>query len=321
MNRPIVSVWLITYNHESYIAEAIEGVLMQVTDFPVELVIGEDYSSDRTRAIVQDYKNRYPDQITLFLAEYNMGMLPVLRPTYALCRGKYVAMLDGDDYWTDPLKLQKQVDQLEQNPTVRFSFHKVNILHSATGEFNESAEPSKSKQANGWTLEDFLCGNPVYTLSVLFRNDLGPLPDWYYSLPYPDLALFCLLLMHGGTAQYLPHNMGVYRMHRAGSFSGLTAQQRHQQSAQFFDLIRPHVPLEYQHIVNQALQHIRYELLILALKKFQLGSVANQIFLLGSYDTKKVTYRPKQWHHSLLFAGLHHTARTLYRVGMSIKAS
>jgi glycosyltransferase involved in cell wall biosynthesis len=318
----MVSVWLITYNHESYIAEAIEGVLMQVTDFQVELVIGEDYSSDRTRAIVQDYKDRYPDRITLFLAEYNMGMLPVLRPTYALCRGKYVAMLDGDDYWTDPSKLQKQVDQLEHNPAARFSFHKVSILDSSSGKYKESAEPFKIGQPNQLRLEDFLSGdNPVYTLSVLYRNDLGPLPEWYYELPYPDLALFYLLLMNGGTAQYLPDNMGVYRVHRTGSYSSLTAQRRYLYSAQFFEQIRPYLPAKYEHLLLHELQHVHYELLLFALKKFQVGAMVRHLLRLGAYDIETASHRPKRWHHGLLLAGLQYTARTLHRLGMGIKAA
>ena len=108
-----VSVAMITYNHERFIAQAIESVLMQQTDFAVELVIGEDCSTDGTRAIVRDYGERYPERIRLLLPEHNLGMMPNFVATLKACRGQYVASVEGDDYWTDPHKLQKQVDFLE----------------------------------------------------------------------------------------------------------------------------------------------------------------------------------------------------------------
>ena len=113
--NPLVSVKMITYNHEPYIAQAIEGVLMQKTDFPIELIIGEDCSTDSTREIVLDYQKKYPDIIRVVTSEYNVGMIKNGLRTTKSCRGKYIAFCEGDDYWTDPYKLQKQVDFLEAN--------------------------------------------------------------------------------------------------------------------------------------------------------------------------------------------------------------
>ena len=116
--RPLVSVHMITYNHEPYIAQAIEGVLMQETAFPVELVVGEDCSTDRTREIVLDYQRRRPDFIRVLTTEHNVGMMGnSLRTAYA-CRGKYIAFCEGDDYWHRPRKLEKQVSVLESDPAV-----------------------------------------------------------------------------------------------------------------------------------------------------------------------------------------------------------
>ena len=316
-NQPLVSVWLIAYNHAPYIAEAIEGVLRQHTDFEVELIIGEDCSTDGTRAIVQAYKARYPDRITLFLAEQNMGMVPILRPTYALCRGKYVAMLDGDDYWTDPLKLQKQVNQLERLPESRFSVHQATILNVETGEQRASAEPGWYRSPGELRMEDLLrYGTGACTLSVVFRNDLGPLPEWYYQLPYPDLALFFILLMHGGAAHYLPDNMGVYRVHQGGWFSSLTSQQTHQYGAQFFETIGAHLPARYHNAMVHELQHIYYELIVFALRKRELADAARQLLRLGAYSATTPTHRPKRWPHSLLLTGFKHTGRTLRKLGL-----
>ena len=102
--QPKVSVRIVTYNHERFIGQAIDSVLMQTVNFPYEIVIGEDCSTDNTRRIVMDYRDRYPDKIRLLLHEQNVGQHANIMRTEAACRGRYMANLDGDDYWTDPCK-------------------------------------------------------------------------------------------------------------------------------------------------------------------------------------------------------------------------
>ena len=113
---PLVSVCMTTYNHEAYLSRAIESVLAQETAFDVELVLGEDCSTDATRSICEDYAARYPDRIRLVTSAENVGWRANYRRTFEACRGKYVAYLDGDDWWSDPRKLQKQADVLEADP-------------------------------------------------------------------------------------------------------------------------------------------------------------------------------------------------------------
>ena len=115
---PCVSVFMLAYNHEKYIAEAIESVLMQKTNFDFEIVIGEDYSTDNTRQIILGYQKKYPGKFKLLLHEKNIGAMANQMAVFGACTGKYIAMCEGDDYWTDPLKLQKQVDFLEANEKV-----------------------------------------------------------------------------------------------------------------------------------------------------------------------------------------------------------
>ncbi|MBQ9947543.1 MAG: glycosyltransferase [Oscillospiraceae bacterium] len=114
--RPMVSVGLMTYNHGEFIGKAIESVLMQEVNFPFELVIAEDCSTDNTREIILEYKEKYPDVIRLLLQDENVGMKQNSNDLRRACWGKYRANLEGDDYWIDPSKLQKQVDFLESNP-------------------------------------------------------------------------------------------------------------------------------------------------------------------------------------------------------------
>jgi glycosyltransferase involved in cell wall biosynthesis len=116
--EPLVSVWMTTYNHEPYIARAIEGVLMQETDFPVELVIGEDCSTDRTREIVMEYQKRRPDVIRVVTSDRNVGLFENDRRVNRALRGKYVAFCEGDDHWIHTRKLQMQVDIMDAHPDV-----------------------------------------------------------------------------------------------------------------------------------------------------------------------------------------------------------
>src|SRR5690349_6525722 len=117
METPVkVSVAMISYNHERFIAQAIESVLSQRVKFPYEIVIGDDHSTDATPSIIADFHRRYPDKIVPFLREKNLGMAPNFMQILASCGGQYVALLEGDDFWTSKDKLQRQVDFLDANP-------------------------------------------------------------------------------------------------------------------------------------------------------------------------------------------------------------
>lgn len=133
MRVPLVSVSMITYNHAPYIAKAIEGVLMQRTNFPIELVIGEDCSSDGTREIVLEYKKNHPDIIRVITSDKNVGAKKNGYRTKAACRGKYIAFCEGDDYWHHPEKLQKQVDYLENHPECGLVHSDYDVYHVESG--------------------------------------------------------------------------------------------------------------------------------------------------------------------------------------------
>lgn len=133
METPLVSVCMTTYNHEAFIAQAIESVLMQQTPFDVELVVGEDASTDRTRAVCADYAARYPDRIRLLAASRNVGWRANYRRTFEACRGRWVAYLDGDDYWSDPHKLRRQVELMEADPACGMCCTAAVDLYTATG--------------------------------------------------------------------------------------------------------------------------------------------------------------------------------------------
>jgi len=143
MDNPLVSVMMVTYNHEHYISQAIEGVLMQITSFRIELVIGEDCSTDSTRKICEKYKNQYPQLIRLLTTDHNLGMVQNGNRTLQACTGKYIALNDGDDYWTDPYKLQKQVDFLESNEDYGLVWTDIDFRVQSSGVINKSVFKNK----------------------------------------------------------------------------------------------------------------------------------------------------------------------------------
>lgn len=211
----MVSVSMITYNHEKFIAEAIEGVVMQKTDFPFELVIGEDCSTDNTRAICIEYQKKYPDIIRLRLPETNQGMMLNWINNIGSGKGKYIALCDGDDYWTDPYKLQKQVDFMEANPDFALCSHPVHTL--MCGVLDENVEIEKDIL----TTDDLIKKDwALLTASIFFRKEAHKTPDWYYTVKNGDYALQ-LIVSLSGKIKFLSEYMAVYRQHLGGMSSTL----------------------------------------------------------------------------------------------------
>src|SRR3954462_4303570 len=180
-----VSVCMPTYNHERYIAQAVDSVLAQRRNFSLELVIGEDSSTDRTREIVQELARRHPDQIRLRLSEQNEGGKANFLATIAECRGQYVAMLEGDDYWTSANKLQLQVDALDAHPEWAICFHPSACMY-------EDGLQGLPVYPFGWTkpvatIDDLFGANFMATSAVVFRNRLFPgFPGWFRELVIGD---------------------------------------------------------------------------------------------------------------------------------------
>lgn len=232
-----VSVWITTYNHEKFIAKALDSVLMQETKFEYEIIIGEDCSTDNTRQVVIKYKDNHPDKIRLFLPKHNLGMIAMAKATYELCTGEYIAWLDGDDFWTNPSKLQMQVDFLEENPDYVLIFHNKKELNQIDGTFNVFDGPIRNDDDSLSMIHFLNEVNPIYSGSVLHRNILGEkLPEWIYSLPYLDLVIYYLLLPNG-KFKYIDEVMGVYRVHKGGDWSGKTLYQQLSATVLFYQIL------------------------------------------------------------------------------------
>ena len=219
-----VSVSIITYNHERFIAQAIESALAQEGKFDYEILVGEDQSSDRTRQIVCDFAARYPDRIRLHLHDYPKDYARTngrrnFVNNILNARGEYIALLEGDDYWTDPLKLQKQVEFLERHPECCACFHNVRVLDEEAPEPARIFHPAPLKK-KFFALSDIVSSHFIPTCSTMFRNGLYPsFPDWFYQTPMGDWPLHVLNAEHG-LYGYIDEVMAVYRVHSAGMWSG-----------------------------------------------------------------------------------------------------
>ena len=212
-----VCVITVTYNQEQYIAQAIEGVLQQKTDFPVELIIGEDCSPDHTRDIVKSYQGRYPERIRAIIHPSNVGGAENFRTIYDSADGDYTAMCEGDDYWTDPYKLQKQVTFLETHPEYSFSFHNVNVLDQQSGVSKPHFPPGSMMPK--YTLANLLGGNFIQSCSVVYRrSNLPVLPQWLQKLPIGDWPIHMLHAEHG-PVHCIDEIMGVYRILSSGNWA------------------------------------------------------------------------------------------------------
>ena len=208
MNKPLLSILSITYNHEKYIAQAIESWLMQKTDFDIEIVIGEDCSTDNTREIIESYWEKHPKLFRVITSDTNVGMMPNFIRTLEACKGKYIALCEGDDYWTDPYKLQKQVDFLEGNEEFVICFHQVKVLRN-----NFIIEDFITKDVPEVTVfDDLIDGNYIHTPSVVFRNILTDvtLPKNFVNTPLGDFYLYLIISQHGKIKK-IREEMAVYR--------------------------------------------------------------------------------------------------------------
>jgi glycosyltransferase involved in cell wall biosynthesis len=252
-----VSVAIITYNHEKFIAKALDSVLMQETNFDYEIVIGEDCSSDDTRRIIIEYQERYPDKIRLFLNERNVGMHRNSSQVLDACKGEYIASLEGDDYWTSAQKLQKQVDFLDNHPECSACFHDALIVHEDGS--NEPTHYRPSQKAFN-TVEDLLMDNFIPTCSVMYRRGLfDRLPDWVGALKMGDWPFHIFNALQGKVA-YIDETMAVYVIHRGGVWSMKGLEENEAAVNELYEVLAKHLEPKHARIVNRILRR-RYFLI------------------------------------------------------------
>lgn len=229
----LVSVRLMTYNHESFICKAMDSILMQKTDFPFEVVIGDDFSTDRTLNILKEYKDTSNVQINILNRKINdeywkkrqeFGRIYNFVNILQNCKGKYIALLDGDDYWVDKNKLQEQVAFLESNPDFTMCFTNVCLVNKKD---NIIVKSLLNYQVDTFTHETFVAKISPPTMTTVFRKDALPLnfPDDFNKVTNADMFLKAMLSREG-KVKFIDKVTGNKCLHGAGIYAGTSAFQK-----------------------------------------------------------------------------------------------
>lgn len=213
-----VSVTILTYNQVAFIGKTIESALSQKTNFEYEILVGDDCSTDGAREVILDYQSRYPDKVRAVLHKKNLGQNGLFNTieTLKLAKGTYIAPLDGDDYWTSPDKLQKQVDFMESHPDFSACFHNALVIYEDGSPSHEINAPDQ-KVVIG--MDDLIGEDEIWfmaTSAVMFKNGLMHYPEWFLKSTSGDIPRYVILAKHGPIG-YIPGTMSVYRKNRAGA--------------------------------------------------------------------------------------------------------
>lgn len=222
-NRPKVSVIVITYNQEHCIDRALSGVLHQRGDFDLELIVANDASTDKTVACVRRWQKLYPDSVKLIDHKQNVGFQANYLSGFRAATGDYLCLCDGDDWWTDRSKLQRQMRYMESHPDCAITFHRVINLYRPGG----VKTLSNGGTATDTTIEQLSRSNYITNLSVMYRRALvsaEELPDWLAEVSLPDYA-YHILYGSRGNIHYMKRPMGVYLQSAAGAWS-LSGEER-----------------------------------------------------------------------------------------------
>ncbi len=254
-----------TYNHELFIRDAINGVLIQKTNFPIELVIGDDFSTDRTLDIIKEFRGS--DTISIRVLDrkrgdaydrkrQSLGRLYNFQNIIEECTGKYIALLDGDDYWTDPTKLQKQVDFLEEHSDFSLSFHNVSLVDENSNKLKDNFLNYKTSTI---TSDKIIMGAILPTCSVVFRNIID-FPSNFTSVSNGDTFLFTMLAKYGKAHMHSNIENGCYRKHKEGEWSNAELSEKIKRSIHTYTEIKKDTLNKYYPIVNRVLAAKNYAL-------------------------------------------------------------
>lgn len=249
-STPLVSVAMRTYEHAAFVAQAIESVLIQDTAFEFELVIGEDRSADGTREIVERYAERYPALVRAVLPAENLGHGAILRQVLETTRGRFVAYLDGDDYWTSTAKLRRQVEYLEAHEDCVSCFHDASLVNGA-GVPSGLTTPALADP--GFGLEDILTECFVPSPAMMVRREiLGTLPSWAFESAWIDWLIHIRCAQQGPLG-YIPEPLAAYRVHEGGMFSSLDRISQIEEDLRFYEQLLPELP-EQAEMVDRCIQ-------------------------------------------------------------------
>lgn len=249
---PLVSVVCVTFNHAKFVAETLDGFLAQRANFPIEFLIHDDASTDGTSDIVREYAQRHPGVIIPIIQPiniYSQGIKPWL-VCFERAQGKYIALCEGDDYWTDPLKLQKQVDFLEAHPDFELCFHQVLTKSRIQGRPDRLLPGKRSKTE--FTTEDLIGPYFTHTSSMVFRRfDPSEFPTWFSTCMSGDIPLLFLLSLKG-KFKLIDEVMSVWRQHNNSVSAKHLNYNRVRGMIYMYELFNAHTKFKYDDLFRSA---------------------------------------------------------------------
>ncbi len=245
--NPKLSVAVLTYNHERFIEQALEGLSRQRVPFPIEVIISDDESRDQTFELVERWNPTHKGATRRIRRETNLGLVNNFLTTILDCRGEYVAILEGDDYWTDPYKLATQVQFLDSHSECSSVFHDVELLFE-DGRRQDHCCPDDVPEMI--RLEQCIAHNFVPNCSALVMRNRGrQIPKWFKELDYYDWPLHVINAQEGPMA-FLSRAMSVYRIHGQSAWHGRDVEKRSRQVVKIFDALDKHFESKYSYILN-----------------------------------------------------------------------
>lgn len=284
MNDIVVSVCCLTYNHEPYIRQCLEGFIIQKTDFEFEVLIHDDASTDNTAEIIREFEEKYPHIIKpIYQTEnqYSKGIKATFAYNFPRAQGKYIAFCEGDDYWTDPLKLQKQINFLEANADYSICFHPV--LINKNGQLVKDYITRQVPESSD--IMELANGNYIHTPSVIFRKRIENLPNWLVDCSAGDYALHMLNAQYGKIKR-LNDIMAVYRIHDSNMWVNQDEFKMGANVISYLSVMHGNFTSEINKKIEKRLKQSIYDLL----KKFW---EAKDYASAESYFQKLVTLNPK----------------------------
>lgn len=248
---PVVSVIVLTYNHERLIADALRSVCAQVEAPVHEVLVAEDYSTDRTQAAIQSLQPQFPGRFQLLDRGRNLGLSANLEDAWRRCRGRYICILEGDDVWIDPHKLAKVTAAMDAHPEWCGCFHAVRVR----SEFGEPSNPVLPHPFPEQAVEfsDLLRRNwiPTYSCVTYRRGLVTEFPEWHRRLACGDWGLNLLHAEHGSFG-FLPSEMTQYLVHGSGMWSGMGEVSRWLQSLLLWESIDRHYAGRYSELIRES---------------------------------------------------------------------
>ncbi|WP_396179434.1 glycosyltransferase family 2 protein [Flavobacterium sp.] len=290
-----VSACIITYNHELFIEDCIKGAINQNIDYDYEIIIGEDCSTDNTFAICEQYALEYPDKIKLFRREKNLGLSGNWIESLKACSGDYIAICEGDDYWTDPNKLKLQLNLLINNNKYVFSFHD-SLIYNLTNKLQNLRVGTKKidKEPN---IASVLLENNIRTETMVFKNtlDWNNLPFWFKNTLKIDYALILLLLENDGRAIYIDKTMSLCRVHKNTLWSSKSATVHNQEGLAFFTNFYTYTSeMKIKKLVKYKINFIKANMGIMLMRDGKIIKGLSNVVFYNNWFSKSFTIKLKK---------------------------